>query len=226
MKKPTYLTKTKNVFEKPAIEKLRIMYGRKKVESLWVTKVLFMNEGKEPIMATDIHPEHPISIIFKNGINIFDYKITYSNRSSNNINIELIKNSVIVHLDYLNENDGFIIQVLHSNLNMTITHPELKGEIIGVDKIAHADRLISFKPKFDIPTIAIFVLVIFLAFIANYFYRNLTSDIAVVTVLIICGVSSFFIGFKSTVIVNFINYNILNIAPKEKELLKEFDANN
>ena len=169
VKKPTYLIKTKNVFEKPAIDKLRIMYGRKKVENLCVTKVLFMNEGAIPIENHDIHSKYPIQIKFNNKVEIYDYLILSQTREANNFRLENINQSIQITFDYLNKYDAGIFQILHSPLQDKNIELKLFGEIKGIDEI----ELTNEGNYSGLIRFLISLAVLFLGFVMIYFIIDL-----------------------------------------------------
>jgi hypothetical protein len=126
------------------IEMYHLKSGSKdeKITDLTVTKILFWNDGKDTIRSTDIATAKPLRIKIKEGYNILDVK------SSAKTDINLITvdpagdGSYLVNFEYIEKNDGAIIQILHtgkSNLDI-----EFEGKLIGC-KLERRSLIINKK---------------------------------------------------------------------------------
>jgi hypothetical protein len=156
-KTPAYLIEASTIIRKPSLDKLEILYKQKKVDSLVSSKIILLNEGKIPIEKKDVPEDYPITIIPRTNVEIYDSSIIYASKPSNQISIEQSNNKIKVFFDYLNKNDGVVIQILHSlpNRKIQIQYFDIQCEVKGVEKL----KTISAPNDYDlIKSISIFAL--------------------------------------------------------------------
>jgi hypothetical protein len=132
-KKPYWSIGSNNLIEgfSSQVPGLEISYNNQKVENLTVSKIVFWNDGKETIHGTDIAEADPLQIIARGNVKILDIKVLKTNsepsRFCNPDDSEL--QSSFVTFDFLDKNQGGIIQVIHTGTSsMDIS---LKGTLKG-----------------------------------------------------------------------------------------------
>lgn len=100
---------------KSKIEKLFIQYDGEKIENLSVTKFYIWNSGNEVINKSDIVGSRPLSIICSEPASILDAQIIKANEETNAFSIDETNNQrVIFDFDYVDQGDGFVVQILHT----------------------------------------------------------------------------------------------------------------
>lgn len=120
---PCYGIRSTNIIENldSKFENIEMNYLKngvvtEKIKDLTVTKVIFWNEGKETIHQNDIATAKPLQIMIKNKCKIISSKIIYTKKSENLFEINLSEdNSYIdVNFEYIDKNEGIVIQILHT----------------------------------------------------------------------------------------------------------------
>lgn len=136
---PTYVIRSNNVFkglEKtiPDIEVKFPGYGPP-VTSITITKIGFWNAGNETIKKTDVVKDDPITIRAKEGVVFLSAVVVESVNPLNKFDCTVSKDrsSVAIAFDYLDCNQGALIQVFHTGIaNADIT---MTGTVMGAAKI-------------------------------------------------------------------------------------------
>ena len=101
--------------KKSKLEKLDIKYDGNPIDDFAVSRILLWNSGNRTIMFDDMVPTKELSIEMKEGKSILDYEILFSSEKTNNFSIEKINNNRInVNFDYIDKNDGVVVQILHT----------------------------------------------------------------------------------------------------------------
>ena len=97
---------------------MTVNYKEEKVENFTVSKILFYNRGRETINKQDITTISPLRVSSGN-YHILDASILQVNKTSNNfkINLDREKENVYLDFDYLDKNQGAVIQVVHTGLS-------------------------------------------------------------------------------------------------------------
>src|SRR6266498_2492258 len=108
---------------------LEVIYKGHKVDNLTVSKVLFWNDGYDTIESEDIVSTDPLRI--DSVSQILDGTVIKANNPSNQIIATVAANGASVHIafDYLDKNDGAIIQVVHTGKSSSDL--TLKGKLKG-----------------------------------------------------------------------------------------------
>ncbi len=117
-KKPTYMIITNNLVRDSIkdIDSVQITYKGENIPNLSVSKVTFWNAGKDTIQKFDMLKKFPLKVTIKEGHRILDSKIIYQKNiaSSAKAYLNPKKNEVIISFDYLDFEDGFVLQVFHT----------------------------------------------------------------------------------------------------------------
>lgn len=123
---------------------IEILYKGTKVDRLTKTIIVFWNNGTETIDGKDVVPTDPITFSFSDGEKIISQKIVKSTREVNNPKVSTpvgADNSAVIEFDFLDPNDGFTIEFLHTD---TKRYPNYSGTIKGVPSgIYDAGRVIA-----------------------------------------------------------------------------------
>lgn len=95
--------------------KLGLSYDGKAVNDLTITKYAIWNSGNEVLNWDDIVVASPLQISCNNNSLILDAQILVQSDETNMFKIiEKKDNGVKISFDYMNVNDGIIIQILHT----------------------------------------------------------------------------------------------------------------
>lgn len=119
---------------KSAYEGLTLKYNNDDIESFCKTKIVLWNKGKSSICSNDITEKDPLKFHVGNAL-IFNYCIIGMNDDSIDLDLKLSedKKHIIIYFDHLNYNDGFIIQLFHTenenSFSVTGTLKCQKGKI-------------------------------------------------------------------------------------------------
>jgi hypothetical protein len=115
------------------IENLTVLYKDYKVENLTASKILFYNRGNETISKQDLETIDRFSI--KSTDNILDARLIKMNYPPNNIKLQHKTNekSIYIDFDYLDQNQGSIIQIIHTGISSD--NLQVEGSIKGMKKL-------------------------------------------------------------------------------------------
>lgn len=147
VKEPVYSIRSNNLISGSVstLENLNISYKDYSVSNLTVSKMLFYNRGAETITRKDLETIHPLSISSET-CKILDSTVLQVNNPSNVLKASYDEDNknVYVEFDYLDQNQGTVIQIIHTGLSSEDL--KVHGDIIGVQK------LIAVSPdKFEPP---------------------------------------------------------------------------
>lgn len=142
VKKLSYIVRNFNVIDDSVskIEDLGVTYKGMEVKSLSVSKFGIWNEGNETINGTDLVKNDRLRIAVTKGVEILDWKVISHTKLANDIIIEGIPDSenIAIEFEYLDPNDGILLQVYHTGINKTDIY--LDGSIKGITKfVNHID---------------------------------------------------------------------------------------
>jgi hypothetical protein len=139
IKEPVYSIKSNNVISgsQSKYERLRVLYEDTEIENFTVSKILFFNQGSETITRQDIETSSPLRISCKN-CDFLDISTLQVNKPSNNFDIlQEATERVLISFEYLDKNQGGVIQVIHTGLSSEDL--EVYGDIKGVEKLSQID---------------------------------------------------------------------------------------
>lgn len=131
--------KSNNIFKnfESIIENIKVTCEDKNISTLTITKILIWCDGKETIYNTDIATQMPLIIKSKEGKEILEAKIVSSNNQTNNTTLEKLENNNYkINFEFLDNKDGFIIQVVHtgSSSKDIILNGKIKGMKGNIEK--------------------------------------------------------------------------------------------
>ncbi|NLI37127.1 MAG: hypothetical protein GX416_11535 [Bacteroidales bacterium] len=147
-KRPTYIVKTNNLVKESVqrIRSIQILYEDKTIANLSATKILFWNDGNETIDHTDVAKTNPIKITIDQKYEILEADILYSKNKDNNFKQQLSDNkkSVRIKFDYINANEGIIIQLFHTGFSSDDIR--IEGGVKSVKRIKRKELNQTFLP--------------------------------------------------------------------------------
>ena len=112
--------------KKRIFDKLNIMYGSEQINDLSVTKFIIWNNGNRVLNKDDIVSENELSIYVTDNNKILDYMILEKTEDTNKFEIlSLDSKRINIFFDYVNVNDGVVVQVIHTGSNLDI-HIDVK----------------------------------------------------------------------------------------------------
>jgi len=145
---PTYIIRTINLIKEKIqkIETVEIRYSGEVVNNLSISKIAFWNDGKETINSTDIAQIRPIKVKINDEFQILDAKILFQKNEANDFKIQISNNHkfIDVTFDYIDFEDGFVIQVYHTGNSSDDIH--IEGQIKSVKSIIRKDVSKSLSP--------------------------------------------------------------------------------
>ncbi len=134
---------------------LKILYKDKEINNLIISKVAFWNNGRSTIRKEDIAEADPIRISMDGDSKIYHARIIKKDKANNLIinwpeNKE--NNFINIFFDYLNKNDGGVIEVLHTG--DTLRKLKVTGSLKGCKKLIN-NKYIYVSPSEQSPLISI-----------------------------------------------------------------------
>lgn len=109
---------------------MKIFYNEKEIDSLSITKISFCNKGLETIQKNDTIESDKITVeLVGKDIKILDSDLIYESRAVNKFSFSIVKdeNELNVSFDFLDKNDGAIIQILHTSTGEIKVRGTIKG---------------------------------------------------------------------------------------------------
>jgi hypothetical protein len=126
------------------ISGLEIYYKDNPVSNVFSTNIAFWNNGQEVINKNDISQTEKLRIVFPKG-KILDKEIVTTTCNSINFNIEQKnENELILSFDFLEKNDGAVVNLLHTS--KSLKDIKFIGKIKGV-KISSLSEKNGNGPK-------------------------------------------------------------------------------
>ena len=144
-REPTYALRSTNLIRDftSRLEALEIRYAGDRIPNLTATKVAFWNNGKATIGGTDIADADPLAIRLRDGYKILDASLSSQSNAASQLSLELSDDaeSVLVQFDYLDQSDGWVIQILHTG--KVSDDVEVQGTVKWAMKLQRALRQVA-----------------------------------------------------------------------------------
>jgi len=114
------------------VDLLKIYYSGEAIENLTATKIAFWNAGNDTLNWEDISKSTSLSINVGEGYKILDAKILKVIEPANQFMIYIAedKSHINMHFEYLDKDQGAIIQLLHTGISENDV--KILGKIKGV----------------------------------------------------------------------------------------------
>ena len=136
IKEPVYHIISKNLIRDSfsRVSGLEILHKGHKIKTLTVSNILFWNRGRATIEKTDIVNANPLRIECSQGNHILDMILIEVNNPSSQFALEMENNRTRAKIlfDYLDKDQGAIIQVTHTGTKLSDISIEgyLKGAVV------------------------------------------------------------------------------------------------
>lgn len=151
--RPTYYKNSVKWFDKKTLphEDIKFMFQGKEIPRFTITHIYFWNSGNQTIRKSDFAPASQLSLKIPENTEIFDIHISACSakeiQASTSSDTSLVANSVkevLINFDYLDENDGFSIQIIHDAENDDDF--QFSGKLPGVFEFRRGDGLSVESP--------------------------------------------------------------------------------
>lgn len=116
---------------------LSIQYKGKSCTRVTATRFYFWNAGREPLKRSDIPPSSPLRIESNPSVEILGVEIVGETDVASQLSASAqgANNGVRLDFEYLDRDDGAVIQIIHAGT--TETRFSMIGKIIGAESIEH-----------------------------------------------------------------------------------------
>lgn len=135
--KPVYIMRSTGLLQESIsnLDGLKIEFDNHPIGNLTVTNVAIWNAGRKTLHQSDVSSKEQISIKPKDGIIVYRYSVLKESNSSNGFNVQASADNSAVEIDfeYLDNNEGIAIQLIHSGTSSTDI--EVLGSIKGFGRI-------------------------------------------------------------------------------------------
>lgn len=139
--KPTYFKRSIRWYDGVNIphKDISLMFQGKVIPRFTITHLAFWNAGNQTIREHDFAPASPLCLKIPEEIEVFDIRITAVTANEICANLETskeleagVQKKILVHFDYLDNNDGFSIQLIHDA--ESASGIKFSGKLPGVSK--------------------------------------------------------------------------------------------
>ncbi|GEM_PF-4169637 len=133
-KSPKFMYKTLRKIQRSsdAPDDIEVYYKGHKVDGVQSTIVWFWNDGRKPIVRSDIPEVQPIKIELNdsNELEILNVQILKQSREVISSKVSKLSNKVVqVGFEFLDHNDGFSLEILHTGKSST--DASVSGTVLG-----------------------------------------------------------------------------------------------
>ena len=103
--------------QKSKFEKLSLFYDNTKIDNLCVSKIAIWNSGNRVLQSSDIVTENELKLYVGIYNEILETSIITETETSNKFDINMLdKNTIKVTFDYVETNDGIVVQIIHTGI--------------------------------------------------------------------------------------------------------------
>lgn len=117
----------------PLNEKLHVYYDGERIDRVSITRVVFWNDSRSDFSGSRVVSTDPIQCSIDGG-RVLSVRVIGATREASEFEAEVVpgdKASVRLKFDYLDQQDGALIELLHTS---RILHPRMSGVIRGVPR--------------------------------------------------------------------------------------------
>ncbi len=132
---PAYQKYSLKIIKKDELElskNIQILYDNKQINNLTKIKIIFWNHGTDTLRIENMVEEDPLLFQFSDNTIILNSKIIKKTRDINKSYIntsESKPNIAYFGFDYLDQNDGMIFEIIHTDIK---EYPKIKGTFKGI----------------------------------------------------------------------------------------------
>ena len=174
---------------KSKYEKLSIMYAEKQIDNLCVSTFTIWNSGNRSLQSSDVVASKELTITASDKSSVLDASIICTSEPTNNFVIEILdERTVKIFFDYIDRNDGVVIQVIHTGSEEELS---IDCKIIGGKPVRNSEKvrfenpflqkivIEKFLKVFSVSLIILSILILITAivFTTSIFNPNLQSAI-------------------------------------------------
>lgn len=162
---------------------LKIFYGDKEVENVTQSKIIIWNAGNSTIDGERIVNNDPLRLATSEGSEILAAEIIKTTREVNAFSIKSRdnhSNELILIFDFLDRNDGALINLTHTGKRSVDVKGTIKGMPDGVTSFGHIP---SPPDKRFVFQMAATTLAPVIAVIGGFYYLNETRKIIALTII-------------------------------------------
>jgi hypothetical protein len=137
------------------MQDVEILYRGKHVDRLTRSDIIFWNSGKQTLYGSDIVADDAVRCELSPDALALEVRIIKCTRDANKFTARIDDNSqnrVILSFDYLDPQDGAVIELLHTD---SVRDPCVKGTIRGVPKGMSDRGRLTFESPIDRTTLRI-----------------------------------------------------------------------
>lgn len=153
-KEPQYAIRSTNLMRDftSRLEALEMTYAGERISNLTATKLAFWNNGKDTIDGSDIAAADPLMVKVNDGYKILDSSVLYAKNAANQFSINYSDDGshVLIQFDYLDADEGGVIQLLHTGKSSEDI--EVCGTIKGAGKPDRRSILMVMNLQFPLPS--------------------------------------------------------------------------
>jgi hypothetical protein len=177
---------------------LTIKYKNNIVKDLTITNISIWNSGKITIDKKDIPLKAPLGISITG--NILDYQLLYSSNKANNIILNKTDSGkLLINFDYLDVNDGFVIQLIHDQ--KSISSSNIIGNIKGIGALKNKNVNKSINILLLLVVIICFIGIIFLSYYIGKYTESKQTKRAIFCII------------GNSLVLLILIFSLLNYAP-------------
>lgn len=125
------------------IDELDILYDKKKLNALSITKVALWNAGRDTISWSDVSELDRLRISIGSDYEILSCVILKQTRIANNFSVQIAddKKSIYISFDYFDHNEGVVLKIRHTGSSSS--EISVNGSIKAVQKIKRGDETMN-----------------------------------------------------------------------------------
>jgi hypothetical protein len=157
------------------VDGMQISINGENVKNLTVSNIVIWNSGHSIIEYEDIPAKNPLCIkLLTNESKIISAKILHQTNIGNDSQITIREDNFLqIGFEYLDKNDGFVLQIIHTENNLSSEN--IFGEIKGIGQIKNKYNLLINRNR-NISFITIFLIVIYFVLFFMV-YGNIRTNI-------------------------------------------------
>ncbi len=134
------------------LQYLTIKYKDNVINDLTISKISLWNSGNSIIEYNDLVTSIPLAVSGSEFCTILDCSILNTNEKSNLFEIVKVDNKILINFEYIDTNQGLIIQIIHTGTDLHVEGKIKGGESLkditpDVFNSKFADKFISFSQR-------------------------------------------------------------------------------